>query len=55
MAKIRKLAFVNLDEALLVILDDTLSYLRAAGGELDPMTEKTWQYYRGLSDAQETE
>ena len=55
LAKIRKLAFVNLDEALLVILDDTLSYLRAAGGELDPMTEKTWQYYRGLSDAQETE
>lgn len=45
LAKIRKLAFVDLDQALLVILEDTLSYLTATGGELDPMTEETWLYY----------
>ena len=46
LAKIRKLAFVDLDQALLVILEDTLSYLKATGGELDPMTEETWLYYK---------
>lgn len=46
LAKIRKLAFVDLDQALLVILEDTLSYLKATGGELDPMTEKTWLFYK---------
>lgn len=43
---IRKLAFINLDEALIKILEDTLTYLKESGGEIDPMTEKTYQYYR---------
>ncbi len=45
---IRALAFRDLDRALLCILEDTLSYLRSSGGELDPMTEITWQYYHGI-------
>ncbi|MCI8529201.1 MAG: HD domain-containing protein [Lachnospiraceae bacterium] len=48
LAKIRKLAFVNLDQALLAILEDTLSYLKTTGSSLDPMTERTWLYYRDM-------
>lgn len=45
LAEIRALAFQDLDKALLRILEDTLSYLKVSGGELDPMTEITWKYY----------
>lgn len=44
--KIRELAFRDLDEALLSILEDTLKYLKASGAKLDPMTEVTWNYYK---------
>lgn len=43
--EIRKMAFVNLDQALVKILGDTLAYLRSTDGEIDPMTEKTYNYY----------
>jgi len=43
--KIRALAFVDIDESLLVILKDTLDYLNSTGGEVDPATEQTWRYY----------
>lgn len=46
LAEIRKLAFVNLDEAFLRILEDTLDYLKTSGGDIDPMTEETWNCYR---------
>ena len=49
LAEIRKLAFLDLDRALLRILEDTLSYLSDSGGELDPMTEITWRYYSMLT------
>lgn len=42
--EIRKLAFIDLDQALLKILEDTLSYLRNSDGDIDPMTEAAWQY-----------
>lgn len=45
LAEIRKLAFVDLDKALVRILKDTLDYLRASGGDVDPMTEETWNCY----------
>lgn len=45
LAEIRKLAFVNLDQALIRILEDTLVYLKDSGGEMDPMTGKTYAYY----------
>jgi predicted HD superfamily hydrolase involved in NAD metabolism len=45
LAEIRKLAFIDLDKALLRVLEDTLTYLEEEGGELDPMTKKTYDYY----------
>ncbi len=44
--EIRKLAFIDLDEALLKVLEDTLEYLRETDEEIDPMTEKTYEYYK---------
>lgn len=46
LAEIRRLAFIDLDKALLRVLEDTLSYLGEGGGEVDPMTGKTYEYYR---------
>lgn len=43
--EIRKLAFTDLDEALLRILRDILDYLKGTGGDIDPMTQKTYDYY----------
>lgn len=48
--EIRKVAFVDLDEALIMILGDTLKYLKSTTGEIDPMTEKTYEYYKQLKD-----
>lgn len=44
--EIRKMAFVDLDRTLLKILSDTLEYLDSGNGDVDPMTGKTWEYYR---------
>ena len=44
LGEIRKLAFQDIDRALLRILDDTLSYLSGSAGDIDPMTEKTRNY-----------
>lgn len=46
LAEIRRLSFEDLDAALLKILEDTMDYLKDAGGEVDSMTEKTLRYYR---------
>lgn len=43
--QVRKLAFTDLDKALVKILEDTLEYLKETGGDVDPMTEETWRYY----------
>ena len=45
LAEVRKLAFMDIDRALLMILRDTLQYLKASGDDIDPMTEETWRYY----------
>lgn len=45
LAEIRKLAFEDLDRALVWILKDTLAYLQDTDGVLDPMTGKTYEYY----------
>ncbi len=47
--QIRSLAFHNLDEALLQILEDTLHYLKESGREIDPLTQETYDYYKGLN------
>ena len=45
LAQIRQLAFKDLDAAVLQILEDTLNYLEVRGGEIDPMTRETLEYY----------
>lgn len=50
LSAIRKLAFENLDEALVCILKDTLEYLQEGDGETDPMTRKTYEYYMRKDD-----
>lgn len=53
LTEIRKLAFMDIDKALLWILEDTLAFLNASSGEIDPMTEKTYQYYKEVVKNQE--
>jgi len=43
--EIRKLAFQDIDRALVKILGDTLEYLNSGQGDVDPMTRTTWEYY----------
>ena len=43
---VRKLAYENMDDCVLQILEDTLSYLKTTDSEVDPMTQKTFEYYR---------
>lgn len=45
LAEVRKLAFEDLDEAMIRILQDTLGYLDTSEMETDPMTRKTYMYY----------
>lgn len=45
LTEIRRLAFEDLNKALVKILEDTLSYLENHGGEIDPQTRETWEYY----------
>lgn len=42
---IRRMAFENLDEALLKILEDTLGYLGDSPEDVDSMTRQTYEYY----------
>lgn len=51
LSEIRKLAFFNLDEALMRILEDTLRYLKSIQSDIDPMTEKTYLYYKDSQQA----
>ncbi|MDR2889157.1 MAG: bis(5'-nucleosyl)-tetraphosphatase (symmetrical) YqeK [Lachnospiraceae bacterium] len=43
---IRQEAFRDLDKALLIILEDMLVYLDSLGGDIDPMTRKTYEFYK---------
>ena len=43
--EIRRLAFENLDAAVLRILEETLAHLKKSGGEIDPVTESVYNYY----------
>ncbi|MGL5259275.1 MAG: bis(5'-nucleosyl)-tetraphosphatase (symmetrical) YqeK [Lachnospiraceae bacterium] len=51
--EIRALAFHNLDEALFLILEDTLSYLNLYQNHIDPMTKNTYEFYKQLRDKKE--
>ena len=43
--QVRKLAFLDIDQALYRILSDTLEYLGKGSGEIDEMTRKAYDYY----------
>ena len=46
--KIRALAKVDLDKALLIILSNTINYLKANSNYIDPLTNKTYEYYNNI-------
>ena len=43
---IRELSFHDLDKALIKILEDSLEHLKESEKEIDPMTQKTYDYYK---------
>lgn len=43
--EIRRLAFTDLDKALIRILEDTMKYVDETERELEPMTKKTYDFY----------
>ena len=45
LVELRRLAFTDIDQAVCAILKQTLDYLRDQGGEIDPATEVTYNYY----------
>lgn len=47
LTKLRRLAFQDLDQALLQVLGDILHYLESINSPIDPMTQKTYEYYLG--------
>lgn len=53
MAKARLWAFKDIDECLYIILRDSLVYLKSKDMPIDPMTEKTYEYYRDMLGRQE--
>ncbi len=46
LAKIRELAYVDIDRCLVTILEQTISYLKTRKEVIDPMTEQTYYYYK---------
>lgn len=44
--EVRKLAFQDIDACLYLILKDSLAYLHTRNLAIDPMTEKTYLYYK---------
>ena len=51
--ELRRLAFQDLDKALVEVLRDTLRYLKGTGNEIDPMTQKTYDHYKKLLEKQQ--
>ena len=52
MELIRHTAFLNLDQAMLMILTDTLTYLKEKHFKIDPRTEYTYHHYLALAKNQ---
>ncbi len=50
LAEIRRISFEDIDEAMYMILRDTLEYLESGEGELDPATEETYIFYKKIHD-----
>jgi len=48
--EIRKMAFIDIDDAMLMILSDTLNYLNQKNAVLDSTTRETYEFYRRIYD-----
>ena len=46
LAEVRTAAFDDIDTAVCMTAESTLAFLKRAGRKIDPMTEKTCQYYK---------
>ncbi len=53
MAEVRKLAFTDIDTCLYRILEDSVEYLNSKNVPVDPMTEKTFLYYKNKREEKE--
>ena len=49
--RLRALAFEDLDQTMYEMLDGTLRYLREKGGDVDPMTNEAYDYFKKLMDS----
>ena len=48
---IRKMAFIDIDQAVYMTLRDTLEYLKGNADQLDEMTAQAYAYYKNLAEA----
>lgn len=48
--EIRKMSFIDIDEAMYMILKDTLDYLDKGEGEKDELTRDTYLFYKNIHD-----
>lgn len=48
LSKIRKIAFEDLDMAIYMILENSLSYLEKGSSKIDTKTEETYKFYKNL-------
>lgn len=55
LAKIRRIAFEDLDMAVFMIMEDTLIYLKKKKGNIDHMTGKAYEYYKKYIGEREEE
>ena len=51
--EIRQMAFIDIDEALYMILKDTFDYLDKGEGEKDELTKDTFLFYKEFHDKKE--
>jgi len=50
LTEVRKLAFIDLDQALVRVMSDTLSYLEGSDGVIDPLTRESYLYYSNMEE-----
>ena len=46
LSEIRSMAFKDLDQTMVMILENTLSHLKNKKTMIDPLTQETWDYYK---------
>ena len=51
--EIRKMSFIDIDEAMYMVLRDTINYLEKGEGEKDELTYDTYLFYKEIHDKKE--